>query len=132
MAGTSIHLQLSNCSKLFTFLFFHVAFVGIAFGQDEADPQLPSSPKNILALSAGINTGFVIVHTRDVQFTKGSKPIGIELSASWQRNDSAMLNICNCYPRKGVVVNYFNMGNEKLGRIYSAGFFLEPTYKISR
>src|SRR5918993_3885417 len=131
MAGTSIQLQFSTYRNLFTLLFFNLVFIAIAFGQ-QAVSNLPSSQKNIFAVSAGINTGFVIVHTRDVQFTKGSRPVGIELSASWQRNDSSTLNICNCYPRKGVVFNYFNMGNDKLGKIYNTGFFLEPTYKISR
>ena len=91
-----------------------------------------ASPRKIFGFSAGMQTGFVIVHSKDVAFTKGSKPLGIELSASWQRNDSQSVNICNCYPKKGVVVNYYNMGNEHLGKLLSAAYFLEPVYKINR
>jgi len=90
-----------------------------------------ASPKKIFSIAAGINTGFVIVHTKDVAFTKGSRPLGFEIAASWQRNDSESVNICNCYPKKGVVINYYNMGNEHLGKIISAAFFLEPVYKIN-
>lgn len=91
-----------------------------------------SLPKKVFSIGTGINTGFVIVHTKDVAFTRGSRPLGLELAATWQRNDSESINICNCYPKKGVIINYYNMGNEHLGKIISAAFLLEPVYKINR
>ena len=110
-----LYLVFSNCSPA-----------------QELIPDSTSSPTKVFTMGASINTGFVIVHTKDVAFTKGSRPLGLELSATWQRNDSESVNICNCYPKKGVVVNYYNMGNEHLGKIISAAFLLEPVYKINR
>ena len=91
-----------------------------------------TSPKKIFGFSAGVNSGFVIVHSKDVAFTKGSRPFGLEVGASWQRNDSQSVNICNCYPKKGIVLNYFDMGNEHLGKLLSVAYFLEPVYKINQ
>jgi hypothetical protein len=98
----------------------------------EAVRDSGASQKKVFGFSAGVNSGFVIVHSKDVAFTKGSRPLGIELGASWQRNDSQSVNICNCYPKKGVVFNYYNMGNEHLGKLFSAAYFLEPVYRINR
>ena len=115
------------------FIFSLVLLVSSSFlmAQDEIKDS-SVSPKKIFSIGAGINSGFVIVHTKDVAFTRGSKPLGLELAGTWQRNDSESVNICNCYPKKGVVVNYYNMGNEHLGKIISAAFLLEPVYKINR
>jgi len=133
MTRTTISLyQFFTSCKLFTLLFFKVAFIATVFAQNEIIADSSQPQKKLFTLSAGLHRGFVIVHTKDVQFTKGSKPLGIDLSASWQHNDSITLNICNCYPRKGVVVNYYNMGNKKLGNFYNASFFLEPTYRIGQ
>jgi hypothetical protein len=112
-------------------LLFSLVYSFVCLAQDVLTDSA-SSAKTVFSLSAGVNSGFVIVHTKDVAFTKGSRPFGVELAANWQRNDSESLNICNCYPKKGVVLNYYNMGNEHLGKIMSAAFFLEPVYKINR
>lgn len=117
--------------KLCLFLLVHLTSSLFSPAQDNITDS-SASPKKVFSISAGINTGFVIVHTKDVAFTKGSRPLGLELSSTWQRNDSESVNICNCYPKKGVVLNYYNMGNEHLGKIISAAFLLEPVYKINR
>jgi hypothetical protein len=117
--------------KCIAVLLTSFAFLSICFAQDPITDSA-SSPRKVFSLSAGVNSGFVIVHTKDVAFTRGSRPFGLELAANWQRNDSESVNVCNCYPKKGVVLNYYNMGNEHLGKIMSAAFFLEPVYKINQ
>jgi Lipid A 3-O-deacylase (PagL) len=76
--------------------------------------------------------GFIFAHSEAVENTKGSYPMGTEIIFSWQRNDSAMWNLCNCYPRKGLLMSYFNYDNEVLGHSFTAAYFLEPTYKIGK
>ena len=114
--------------------FVHFLFSITCLSSFCQEPRTDSNAtqKKIFGFSAGIHSGFVIVHSKDVAFTKGSRPYGIELGASWQRNDSQSLNICNCYPKKGVVINYYDMGNQHLGKLLSASYFLEPVYKINR
>lgn len=121
-----------SSDKVFSLLFFLIAFASSAFGQNDNVSDWPKPKQNVFSFNGGINNGFVIVHTQAVAFTKGSRPLGIELGASWQRNDSETVDLCNCYPRKGVVVNYYHMGNANLGNIYDARFFLEPMYKVGR
>lgn len=56
---------------------------------------------------------------------------GLELTLSWQRNDAAVWDLCNCYPRKGLLLAYYTYDNTILGKSFSAAYFLEPTYKLS-
>jgi len=123
-------IQRHSHGKLFVHLLCSLICLSSLAQTEVADSG--ASQKKIFGFSAGVNSGFVIVHSKDVAFTKGSRPLGIELGASWQRNDSQSVNICNCYPKKGVVINYYNMGNEHLGKLLSAAYFLEPVYKINR
>jgi len=96
--------------------------------------QIDSPPKKknmIFSIGAGAHYGFIISHSPEVEYSKGSHPFGIEANLSWQRNDSSVWNLCNCFPRKGLLLAFYNYDNEILGKSLSAAYFLEPTYRIS-
>jgi hypothetical protein len=88
--------------------------------------------KNIFSVGLGVQHGFIFAHSVQVQNTKGSRPTGVEGILSWQRNDAAVWDLCNCYPRKGLLLAYYDFDNSSLGKSYTAAYFLEPTYKISK
>jgi hypothetical protein len=67
-----------------------------------------------------------------VQNTKGARPTGAELVFSWQRNDETIWNLCNCYPRKGILLNYYDYDTKILGRALTAAYFLEPAFKLNQ
>ena len=88
--------------------------------------------QNLFSIGAGFQRGFIFAHSEAVQNTKGSHPIGVELILSWKRNDAAVWDLCNCYPRKGLLLTYNDYDNSILGQGFSAAYFLEPTYRLSR
>jgi hypothetical protein len=80
----------------------------------------------------GTQHGFIFAHSEAVENTKGSNPTGIEGILSWQRNDSATWSLCNCFPRKGLLLAYYDYDNKVLGKSITGAYFLEPTYRLSK
>ncbi len=83
------------------------------------------------SISLGVQYGFIFAHSVDVQNTKGARPVGIETIVSWQRNDAATFALCNCYPRMGLLLAYYDYDSGILGKSGTAAYFLEPTYRIT-
>lgn len=86
--------------------------------------------KNILSIGMGAQYGFIFAHSPEVENTKGARPAGLELNLSWQKNDSAVWNLCNCFPRRGIMLAYYDYDNAILGKNYTAAYFLEPVYRL--
>lgn len=100
-------------------------------GQDSthaADYKL----KSIFSIGAGVQHGFVFAHSPEVENTKGARPTGVEVWFGWQRNDRSIWDLCNCFPRKGLLLAWYDYGNSILGKSYTAAYFLEPVYRFSR
>jgi hypothetical protein len=95
---------------------------------DGDSSRLPS----LFSVAIGVQHGFIFAHSPAVENTKGANPTGIELVFSWQRNDPATWALCNCFPRNGLLMAYYDYDTEILGKSYSMGYFLEPVYKIGR
>jgi hypothetical protein len=97
---------------------------------DSTNATRPNKEKSLFAIGLGHQRGFIFAHSQAVQNTKGSHPAGLELLLSWQRNDAAAWDLCNCYPRKGLLLNYYDFDNPVLGNGFSAAYFLEPQYRL--
>ena len=81
-----------------------------------AQRETPAKRTNLFSVGLGIQYGSVFAHSPTVENTKGSRPSGIEMILSWQRNDRLIWNLCNCYPRKGLLLAYYNYDNQVLGK----------------
>jgi hypothetical protein len=114
------------------FLLLLITNLGAAQNDSASIIKNTSRPKNIVSLNLGAQYGFIFVHSKNAEFSRGSHPSGIEFSLAWQKNDTSALNICNCYPRKGVLLSYYNYDNRALGKMIGAAYFLEPSYRINR
>lgn len=108
-----------------------------AVGQPDSLPPHPATamgqqpkPRNLLALGAGLQHGFIFAHSEEVENTRGSRPTGLEAVISWQRIDSAVWSLCHCYPRRGFLLAYQDYDNRVLGKSVTLATFLEPTYRI--
>jgi hypothetical protein len=88
--------------------------------------------KNIFSIQLGMHDGFIFAQSKEVAYSKGSHPYGVEMSLGWLKNDSSARNICNCYPRQGVAVAYFYLDNPVYGKSYSTSYFIEPSYGIGK
>lgn len=116
----------------FAFVLAVISLPSIA--QDTVHTQQPSVPskQNIFSVGLGAQYGFVFAHSEAVRNTKGSHPYGGELLLSWQRNDQKTWDLCNCYPRKGLLLGYYDYDNAILGKGIVSAYFLEPTYRLNR
>ena len=88
--------------------------------------------KQVKSLSAGIQHGFIFAHSEAVQNTKDANPTGIEITLTKQRTDSAIWNLCNCYPRRGLLFSFYDYDNKLLGKSATAAYFLEPVYRLGK
>lgn len=88
--------------------------------------------KDMFSIGAGIQHGFIFAHSPEVENTKGANPTGVELIFSWQRNDAYVWDLCNCFPRKGLLLAYYDYDNIILDKSFMAAYFLEPTYSVGK
>jgi hypothetical protein len=117
-------------------LFFLLLLAGLCSysGYTQADSVAKASgaSADMFSIGVGAQHGFIFAHSEAVENTRGSHPTGVEAVFSWQRNDSATWSLCNCFPRKGLLLAYYDYDNRVLGRSGTAAYFLEPTYRLSR
>jgi len=111
-------------------LLFFIFYDRNIYCQEDSTQILRLKP--VFSIGAGLQHGFIFAHSPGVQNTKGARPTGAELIFSWQRNDPAIWNLCNCYPRQGFLINYYNYDTEILGSALTSAFFLEPLFRISK
>lgn len=100
--------------------------------QQDTGLRTLSGPRknNIFSVGTGFQRGFIFAHSPAVENTKGANPTGIELNFSWQRNDASIWNLCNCFPRTGLALAYYDYDTHILGSSFTAGYFLEPAYRL--
>lgn len=84
-----------------------------------------------IIVAAKVHYGQVFIHTPVVKNVTGSNPYGTELEFSRQPIDSLSVNKCNCYPRNGVALSYFNFDTNILGYGVMLSYFIEPSYKLT-
>ena len=102
----------------------------LARENDSLPVSISKKAANIFSIGAGVQHGFIFAHSTAVQNTKGANPTGIELNFGWQRNDTETWNLCNCFPKKGLLLFYYDYDVKILGRGVGAAYFLEPVYKL--
>jgi len=111
-----------------------IAFLPHAWSQTDSTipEQRKGKLKRMFSIGAGMQYGSVFAHSPAVQNTKGSHPFGVEAIIGWQRNDAAAWNLCNCFPRTGLLLAYYDYDNNVLGKSVNAAYFLEPTYRLGK
>lgn len=95
-------------------------------------PSILFAQKNdqiIIGLKA--HYGSIFIHTPSVKNVAGSKPYGAEIEFSRQPTDTLSFNNCNCFPRNGIAISYFDFDTHILGHGAMLSYFLEPSYKIN-
>ena len=124
--------MMQDCYKLFLGLFIIHLIAINAYTQVNDTVGIAASKRtgNIFSVGVGVQHGFIFAHSRAVQNTKGANPTGIELNFGWQRNDSETWKLCNCFPKRGLLLAYYDYDVRILGKSFSAAYFLEPSYKV--
>jgi len=78
-----------------------------------------------LVIQLNYQYSFLIPHADEVLNVAGKHPQSLKLYLGWQLNSREVWDDCNCFPRLGVLMEYFDTDFEEvLGHGYSlAGFF---------
>jgi hypothetical protein len=125
------------CKKsLLGFIIFYTTVCACSKANAQTDTSVifteEQRKKNVFSLGLGVQGGFIFAHSEDVQNTKGANPTGIEAFLSWQKVDTAIWTLCNCFPRRGLFLAYYDYDTHILGKSGTAAFFLEPSYKLGK
>ncbi len=124
-----MHRFCEQCILLY--VIFQLLFTGVR-AQNNDSAAMHAKLPGVFSIGAGIEHGFIFAHSPFVQNTKGANPTGIEISFSWEKNDAATWQLCNCYPRRGLLVSFYNYDTKILGKGIIASYFIEPNYKLGK
>merc|ERR1711991_1184210 len=87
---------------------------------------------NIFSYSIKSQYGYIIIHSQEIRSIQNSYPKGVELNLNWLKNSKKTWELCNCYPKVGILISYFDFdNNEILGHGINFGGFVAPSFKIS-
>ena len=115
-----------------------VVFLGLLFctfvqGKEPNSFKHDTTSQNLFVLGLRQHYGFVIIHSRDLRAIKDSYPIGTELNFNWYKMDKESLNLCNCYPKVGFLISFFDFDNRKiLGYGYNLAGFVEAYFRAHK
>lgn len=102
-----------------------IAFITIAnLGYSQSDQNLPG----LFSVSTSYHKGFIFAHSADVENTANSFPWGFQLDLNWLKRNQRTWDNCYCYPRTGVMIQYFNYDNTVLGHGLNVAGFIEPLF----
>ena len=87
--------------------------------------------KGQFSLSFQVQGGFIIPHTKDVEYVRKSRPIGFSLSIIKPTSSSAYL-ICRCYPKHLLSYMWFNYDNKVLGQGHHLFYTLESGFRLNK
>lgn len=133
LVATKTSFEMYRFFKRWFFLWSISQPLGFALSAQKTDSTaLSAKQPNIFGISSGIQHGFIFAHSPLVENTKGANPTGIGISFGWQRSDALTWNLCNCFPRKGLFIAYYDYDTKILGKSIIAGYFLEPYYKLGK
>lgn len=97
-------------------------------------PFLPAGAQDSSSVARGwqasLHYGAVIAHSNAVANTRDARPVGIELVKWRQQRGQSAFDICNCYPRSGWMLSYYQFNNIVLGQGAMAAYLLEPQYRL--
>ena len=89
------------------------------------------SIKSRFALGLRQHYGFIIIHSKDIRNISNSYPLGTELDFNWHYIRKKDWDVCNCYPRIGFSITFWDFDNpEILGYGITSLFYVEPFFGI--
>lgn len=109
--------------KLILLLFFSTQLV---FAQQDSLLKV-----KLTTISSSIHYASIFAHSKSVQNTAGSNPVGLEIIYANQSREESMWQKCHCFLNTGFGLNYFDFDNKVLGKALSLFYLIEPQFKLS-
>lgn|GEM_PF-291148 len=91
---------------------------------------LPGHGNRQTVFGANYLYGFIFVHTKKVEDTRGANPRGFELEYSKLLTDEATYQRWGLYARSGWKLSFFDYNTPILGKSLSGSYFIEPIFKM--
>ena len=80
-------------------------------------------------LSGMLNYGNVILHSQEVRPIGPSNPIGFNLDYGIHKSSQKAWDACNCYPRSGVSLSFWDFDNpDVLGYGITGMYYIQPVF----
>lgn len=80
-------------------------------------------------IEASGDEGFIIPHSKDVEYVRYSRPYGTSISLIRNASDT-VLSVCRCVPTHHFRYMFFNFNNSILGYSHILAYILEPQFRI--
>jgi hypothetical protein len=93
-----------------------------------AQQLAPDSVRTRLVLGMRGHAGTLLIHSRALDNLRRTYPWGAELDFAKQYVNERAWNFCNCYPRVGGALTYWEYGHRILGRGLTAVAYVEPIF----
>lgn len=113
--------QLISVLTLFQLCGFTQEFQDLKSDQSVKD-SFSLERRSINLIGGSFLYGYMIPHANEVLPVRGLNPRGHEIIFNWHLNNDDVWNDCECYPRFGLFLSYYDFDQrELLGYGYSAG-----------
>lgn len=114
--------------RVFLFSAICYGFGKIAFAQEGED-----SLTVVKLVGLKLHKGSVIIHSRDLRPIEDSYPTGLELDLGWHKISQKAWESCECYPKVGVSLTFWDFDNQDvLGQGFTGLFYVEPVFGARR
>lgn len=80
-------------------------------------------------IESSADEGFIIPHSKDVEYVRHSRPYGLTVSLVRKVSDSIFPD-CRCFPAHHFRYMFFNFNNRVLGHSHILAYFLEPQFRL--
>lgn len=115
---------------LFVYLVIWPGNAGLIFSQSTDSTYLNNEqiftqvPPELSYKILGVSfiSGYMIPHAKEVLNVRGTNPRGYEANIFWHMYNNDVWNDCNCYPRIGAFISFYDFDLEGvLGYVWLAG-----------
>lgn len=101
--------------------------------ETHAHAATPSDPpsdsiRSRLLVGVGMHYGFVLIHSYALAPIRHTFPWGIETDIGRQFVNKRAWDFCNCYPRTGAALTFWNYGSDILGYGLTGVAYVEPIF----
>ena len=114
------------------YLTFCLVFT-LGFGVPIHSQSTKDSLSGIKMLGLKLHKGSVLIHSRDLRSIEDSYPTGLELDLAWHKVSQKAWESCECYPKVGMSLTFWDFDNpEVLGQGFTGMFYVEPVFGARR
>lgn len=120
-------------SRQLTVYVILVFFAIPVFAQQSNTADSLRGKSKIFSLGLRGQYSYLWLHSQDIAPIGQAYPWGLQAEFNWHLVGEKAWQQCNCYPRTGLIISWFNFDNPKvLGHGFSGVYYIEPYFTYDR